>query len=179
MQKTLFYDLQVFACTALFVVDAYVCVFCEPSSGPWLGPAVHTALLVWVICVAYRVAKSAVKLRIQGFLVFGLIVTVACICYFAVLYRYAVAIDGPTSLVSPNGLPLESLPYASGHYTLYFSVTTFFSVGNGDLQPQTPLMMLITSLEALTGYAMTVLLITAGLERIRGMRWGSRWTRRR
>lgn len=171
MRSTLYYDLQVLACAALFVLDSFACMLCGPGLGGWWGPIVHTALMGWVIYIAFRVAQNAVKLRIQNFLVFGLAATIACITYFSVIYSYAVIID-PTSLVSADQLPLEQLPYASGHYTLYFSVTTFFSVGNGDFQPRTPFTMFVASLEALSGYAMTVLLITAGLERIRGMRWG-------
>lgn len=166
-------DLYVLGCTALFVFDNYA----QVGAGlGWTGPVVHSWLFAGVVLLALHVARGALKGRIQSFLLFGLLVTLACIAYFGVLFHYLLAVQGGGGLVSHAEIPLDQLPHATGHYTLYFSLTTFLSVGYGDIHPQTPLLMLAASVEALMGYVMTVLLITAGLDRIRGQRWGARMT---
>lgn len=162
------YDGQVLLCTLVFVAANYLYPIVP------LNPILlllFSLFFGWSLLLAGHVARMVLKRRIQDFMLFGVGVICACVAYFAVLYHGLLVLQGYEGLVyGANGESLLTMPHLTAHYTLYYSFITFFAVGYGDFHPTTPVFMFLSTAEAFCGYVMTVLLITAGLDRLRGTR---------
>lgn len=64
-------------------------------------------------------------------------------------------------------LPDAERPYMVRNYALYFSAATYFTVGYGDIHPLLDVLRLLAALEAMTGYLVTIFIVTVGISNIR------------
>ncbi len=52
------------------------------------------------------------------------------------------------------------------HYCLYYSAITYFTVGYGDMHPLSDTIRLLSSLEAMLGYLVSIFIVTVGVSNI-------------